>query len=142
MDVIRFLAICLLVSMSSHARASDWVLVFEADGALVYLDAESIRHVYGNVSRAWVRYDLLTKDADGARSFKLRQQVNCFDETLRTEFHVTYTEPAGRGRVVSSIALNESFRPVIPDTSGAAVLKQICSRRPRSAAPGDLSPEG
>jgi hypothetical protein len=127
------------IGFSQAALASNWVDVYSASGALVYLDAESIAP-RGKYMLAWWRidYDSPQKTTTGYprreyRSAKHLMAFNCAEKTLASVESLIFAGESGQGEVVDTYSVDWNkltFTDPTPDPLGEQMLRLVCTSRP------------
>ncbi len=76
------IVLALLPVLGSFPAWAAWVKVGEADGAVLYLDMESMKK-NGKLRRITALQDLKARDRDGELSARIVYEVDCRDESFR-----------------------------------------------------------
>jgi hypothetical protein len=81
------IAIISLALFCCKPKEANWVLIKEDPSAKVFVDQGSIKHVSGNVVRAWVKFEFIQPievDSKGAQRMVSHEEFDCIKKTRQT----------------------------------------------------------
>lgn len=120
---MRYILLLVMLLVSTAGHASNWMSVGKNDnGDREYLvDASSIG-VATPIRRAWVK-TIIKQD----KPFSMeRLAFNCEQGTMRWEAYTLYSFESD-----DSDNYPTPWKPIPPDTTGSAVMKFVCSWKPK-----------
>jgi len=108
---------------------ADWMKVVSTinEDTDIYIELNSIRK-NGNSVLFWHLQDYKQKNELGDLSMKLKQEINCKVETIKTIALVSYSGNMGSGNVTSSGNGSGKIKHITPDTLAQHIYKFVCSR--------------
>jgi hypothetical protein len=116
-------------TLNVHAK---WVLAAVNDEAKFYIETNSIKQT-GNSVTYWELLDYSSSQTwnnINYYSVKQKYETNCNAEESAVLYLSYYSENMGLGKSVYSVKLQQKdFQPNIPDTSGHAIYKLVCSKK-------------
>jgi hypothetical protein len=135
----RTILVALLLACGA-AQASDWYALDVADNnAIVSVDRSSIMVVSGDVRKAWWKfiYQPQTVKDSGPGGTKWRDFLmyhftfNCSEGTAKLDAMQTHYEDGTNSVADTEFMSTQVFEPVAPDTAKEAVMKFVCSWKPK-----------
>jgi len=122
LQLLTFLMFCSFVA--NNARASTWNFAWVGNEETRYFfDADTVEKNKEFVT-VWIKTVQTTApDNDGSWAMALRWRMNCSKRTILSLASSTYDKD---GKFIKSATPSGSETPVIPDSTGEAMLKIAC----------------
>ena len=126
-------SLLLLLVLSSGPVYAEWVLVRGADeaGRTVYVDRDTIRRK-GNVVKRWELIDfktIRTEEGSSYLSVKVQREYDCVEERYQVLAVTEFSGNMGRGNMVFSLAKEDQWSPVEPQSIGQALWEGACTKK-------------
>lgn len=121
-----------LAMLPTSALCAEWVKAAWSDGAIMYIDASSVKREGGKV-RAWVLSDFSSLQTAGEITYMSSNRLdlfNCKESTSVLLAANLYSGGGGAGEMVASEQWSESEQSttyLAPDSKGEAIMKQACA---------------
>lgn len=136
---MRLILALLLATLTAPARG-DWVKYGESDNAAYYYDPATITK-NGDFARVWQFQDFKRRAADGSRSARLLSEYDCKGSQYRILDWSTHSQEMLRGEKLDSGDEAGKWIDIVPGTSPAAVLEDLC-RIERASRSGEIEGAG
>jgi len=131
----KVILMMLLATVSSNAKASDWVVLDSAGEEeqffVQYADNESIRR-YGDIVKIWTMVDdKFPQNVQGKKylSSKVQWEVDCKSEKMRVVYTTFYSGNMGNGEPVLTDPTSSEPSPVSPDSIDESLFKFACGKK-------------
>lgn len=123
----KILYILLILSAPVYA---DWMKVVSTsnEDTDIYIELNSIRK-NGNSVLFWHLQDYKQKNELGDLSMKLKQEINCKEETIKTIALVSYSGNMGSGNVTTSGNGSGQITHIPPGTLKEEIYKFVCNKK-------------
>jgi len=125
---MRRVILGLLLSTPFASHSADWIVTGDASNTTFALDVESIRQKPGYL-QFWSMLSYLDPKhpgPGGARIAIVLNHGNCDEETMGMAYYTSYSD-FERTQIISSNSFSYvAMQPVIPDSTGATILKLAC----------------
>jgi hypothetical protein len=122
-----FLVLLCLLSSPSHAQ--EWYKIVSSEqGDVYYIDLKSIIRV-GNIVSYWSKGNYGERTKYGDLSSLGSYRVNCTTKESVMGLTYFFSEADNGGEKTSMVfPKNQNWRPVIPDTINASLMRFVCKR--------------
>ncbi|HSD35919.1 MAG TPA: surface-adhesin E family protein [Rhodocyclaceae bacterium] len=135
---MSFKQILLLVGslLACQAHAANWALVDSNSESKIFLDTESVRR-NGSKVKVWIKWShsapVAAKNTYPEKQYQSSKSLDIYDCSDRSSASIQFIlyADADGGEVVKSDSIPErlaSFREVVPDSIGEAILEAACKR--------------
>ena len=121
----KILYILLIISIPAYA---DWIKLASSTDGDMYVESNSIRK-NGNSVLFWSLQDYKQKNELGDLSMKLRQEINCKEETIKMISIVSYSKNMGLGNVNLSGNASREITHIPPGTLNEEIYKFVCNKK-------------
>lgn len=115
---------------SSGFAQSNWVFVTrgETSGNTFFVDVNSIQRSGDSVT-FWSITNYTVRTKRGDLSDKAQSTVNCRTRETILRWLITYDDQDNMGKMTSSFAANDSWRPIAPDSNADVTRLFVCKSR-------------
>ena len=121
----KILFILLIISIPAYA---DWIKLASSTDGDMYIESNSIRK-NGNSVLFWSLQDYKQKNELGDLSMKLKQEINCKEETIKIISLVSYSRNMGLGNVNLSGNASREITHIPPGTLNEEIYKFVCNKK-------------
>ena len=121
----KILYILLIISAPAYA---DWIKLASSTDGDMYIESNSIRK-NGNFVLFWSLQDYKQKNELGDLSIKLKQEINCKEETIKIISLVSYSRNMGLGNVNLSGNASREITHIPPGTLNEEIYKFVCNKK-------------
>ena len=121
----KILFILLIISIPAYA---DWIKLASSTDGDMYIESNSIRK-NGNSVLFWSLQDYKQKNELGDLSMKLKQEINCKEETIKIISIVSYSKNMGLGNVNLSGNASREITHIPPGTLNEEIYKFVCNKK-------------
>ena len=122
---LLYAAAALLTVIHFPANASSWYFTLAGNEDTVYFfDSESMEKSKEMIT-LWVKtVQVRQPDTDGSWATAFRWKMNCSKKTIQTLAWSSYDKT---GKFIKSYSNHGAEQPVVPDSTGEAMLKLACT---------------
>ena len=113
--------------MNRGPAQAEWTTVDDTDSAVVYVNRDTVRETKDSSYRkVWIVQDLKTP-ANGVKSLKLLQEIDCPNERARVLVTGLYPMRTGVGAPIARHRGRLDWEPLPRTSSADAVFRFVCS---------------
>jgi len=121
----KLILVCLM--MLTGSAWAEWVMYEKTESSTSYYDPATIRKD-GNMRRVWQLNDLRERNTSGVMSRRIRQELDCKQESYRILAFLSHSEPMAGGTILESADEQKIWRAIPPNTVAEALLKIVCAK--------------
>ena len=107
---------------------AEWRQYDSVDGADFFFDPYTVRKD-GRFSKVWVITNLPRRNADGASSYRMREEFDCPNERFRILFISIHSQKLAKGKTLEfSNEPDETWSEIPPHSSARILHTLVCAK--------------
>ena len=121
-----FLILPMLLLTMSAAASSKWQYVVESNKKDMYFIDSNSYQKSGDSITFWTLTNYNERNEFGDLSDKSQNTINCRTREIILRYMMNYDDRDNKGKMTSSFAVKDSWKPIAPDTVNWSLMRHVC----------------